>query len=368
MNGPNPLLRLISLGQSFWWDALSRRDLRNGEIARMRDQNGMRGITSNPSIFHAAIAESEDYDAEVRRLAGEKMDREAIFWELAVEDIRAACEILRPVYDASEAQDGYVSLEVDPRLAHQTEATVAEAKRLHEWVHAPNLMIKIPGTPEGIPAIRETLIAGIPVNVTLLFSQDAHLAAMGAYVEALETRVAAGQDVRGIASVASFFVSRVDTLVDELLGPTKEALHGRAAVANAKLAYRNFEGFFAGPRWEKLAAAGSQLQRPLWASTSTKNPSYRDVLYVEELIGPHTVNTMPTTTLEAFADHGEAKEDAVRTGVDEAQQFLEQLEAEGISMVAVTDQLLSEGVEKFEKSFELLLGSIEEKATALARD
>jgi transaldolase len=367
MTDSNPLLRLLSLGQSFWWDALSRRDLRNGEVARMRDEGGMRGITSNPAIFHSAIAKSNDYDLEVRRLAKEGLDREAIFWQLAVEDIREACEVLRPVYDASEGEDGYVSLEVDPRLAHDTETTVAEARRLYDLVDAPNLMIKIPGTPAGIPAIRKTLAGGIPVNVTLLFSQQAHIDAMQAYMDALEERVEAGQPVRGVASVASFFVSRVDTLVDQLIGDEHAALRGRAAVANARLAYRNFEAEFSGSRWEKLEAAGARVQRPLWASTSTKDPSYRDVIYVEELIGAHTVNTMPTVTVEAFADHGEADADRICEGVDEAATFMTDLEAAGVSMTEVTDRLLSEGVEKFETSFAQLLDSIDEKARELAQ-
>ncbi len=367
MNRSNPLLRLLSLGQSFWWDALSRRDLKNGEVEGMRDRMGMRGITSNPAIFHRAIAKSTDYDREVRRLASDGLDREAIFWQLAVEDIRDACEILRPVYDASEREDGYVSLEVDPRLARNPEATVAEAHRLHDWVDAPNLMIKIPATPEGMPAIRQVLADGISVNVTLVFSQEAHVEAMRAYVDALEERHRAGKSLDSVASVASFFVSRVDSLVDSKLGEEQSGLRGRAAVANAKLAYRNFEEFFRGPKWEGLSAAGARVQRPLWASTSTKDPRYRDVLYVEELIGPDTVNTMPTVTVEAFADHGEARADAVREGLREAEELFAALESAGISMAAITEQLLEEGVEKFEGSFEALLDSIDEKAKQLAQ-
>jgi transaldolase len=333
----------------------------------MRDEAGMRGITSNPSIFQTAIAKSTDYDEAVRELAAQDKDREEIFWELAVEDIREACEILRPVYDASEAADGYVSLEVDPRLAHDTEATIAEARRLHDWVDAPNLMIKIPGTPAGMPAIRQCLAEGISVNVTLLFSAQAHIEAMRAYLEAMEERAAAGLDLSSIASVASFFVSRVDTLVDQLLGPDRTSLHGRAAVANARLAYRNFEREFSGERWQRLADKGARVQRPLWASTSTKNPEYRDVLYVEELVGEHTVNTMPTVTVEAFADHGEARPQAVKEDLEGCEALMEELEAEGIAMPEVTARLLEEGVEKFESSFVHLLASIDEKAQALTQ-
>lgn len=370
MTGANPLLELHPAGQSFWWDALSRRDLQNGEVARMRDENGMRGITSNPSIFQKALAEGEQYDEGVARLLREGRDREEIFWELAVEDIRAACEILHPVYDGSGGADGFVSLEVDPRLAHDTDSTLAEARRLDEWVDRPNLMIKIPGTPEGMPAVRQALREGIHVNVTLLFSQEAHRQTMEAYLEALEERREAGDDPGSVASVASFFVSRVDTLVDEKLEALDDAdalaLRGRAAVANARLAYQNFLETFSGPRWDELSAAGARVQRPLWASTSTKNPAYRDVIYVEELVGPHTVNTMPTATVEAFRDHGRVRPLAITEAQDEARETLDRIEALGISMESVTDQLLREGVRKFEESFEGLLDSLDAKTRRMS--
>ena len=370
MTGANPLLELHPAGQSFWWDALSRRDLQNGEVARMRDENGMRGITSNPSIFQKALAEGEQYDEGVARLLREGRDREEIFWELAVEDIRAACEILRAVYDGSGGADGFVSLEVDPRLAHDTDSTLAEARRLNEWVDRPNLMIKIPGTPEGMPAVRQALREGIHVNVTLLFSQEAHRQTMEAYLEALEERREAGDDPGSVASVASFFVSRVDTLVDEKLEALDDAdalaLRGRAAVANARLAYQNFLETFSGPRWDELSAAGARVQRPLWASTSTKNPAYRDVIYVEELVGPHTVNTMPTATVEAFRDHGRVRPLAITEAQDEARETLDRIEALGISMESVTDQLLREGVRKFEESFEGLLDSLDAKTRRMS--
>lgn len=369
MSSSNSLIALHALGQSFWWDALSRRDLRNGEIARMRDENGLRGITSNPAIFHTAVSSGNDYDDAIAAFAREGHDAEAIFWKLAVADIQEACDVLRPVYDRSEAEDGYVSLEVDPHFAHDTERTLYEARRLWTEVDRPNLMIKIPGTPEGVPAIREALSEGINVNVTLLFSPHAHVDVMHAYIEAMEARLARDLPLSTVAGVASFFVSRVDSLVDERLqerGGAALELRGKAGVANARVAYANFERVFSGERWQRLAAAGARVQRPLWASTSTKNPEYPDTLYVQELIGPHTVNTMPTNTLQAWLDHGEPAAATVRHHRDQALADLAAIEAAGISMDEITAELLEDGVKKFEDAFDKLLASVNEKMQSIS--
>ncbi len=360
MTAKNPLMALHDLGQSFWWDQLSRRELQEGLVERMRDENGMRGITSNPAIFQKSLQDGDVYDAGIARLFAQGHDAEAVFWSLAVDDIRRACDVLAPVYDASGGADGFVSLEVDPRLAHDTETTLQEARRLWGEVDRPNLMIKIPGTPEGVPAIRTALTEGINVNVTLLFAPQAHIDVMHAYVDAVEARHAAGASIDDVAGVASFFVSRVDTLVDTKL-PEGSPLRGKAGVANAKVAYANFEEVFGSDRWKALEAAGARVQRPLWASTSTKDPSYRDTIYVEELIGPDTVNTMPTVTLEAWLDHGEPEANTVKRDVDEARRVFEDLSAAGVDFDAVTAQLLREGVEKFETAFAGLIESIDTK-------
>ena len=359
MNASNPLVALHDLGQSFWWDQLSRREIQDGSVERMRDDNGMRGITSNPAIFQKSLTDGDVYDADAKKLFGQGLDREAVFWRLGVDDIQRACDILRPVYDASHGEDGFVSLEVDPRLAHDTDTTLSEAKRLWEEVERPNLMIKIPGTPEGVPAIREALIAGINVNVTLLFAPKAHIDVMNAYVEAIEARHRDGKSIDDVASVASFFVSRVDALVDSKL-PDDSPLRSKAGVANARVAYANFLEVFGGDRWKTLAAAGARVQRPLWASTSTKDPSLPDTLYVAELIGRDTVNTMPTNTAEAWLDHGEPRADAVQEDVDGARAVFEGLASAGVDFDAVTDQLLREGVEKFESAFDALLKAVDE--------
>lgn len=364
----SPLARLHDFGQSFWWDSLSRRALDDGTILRLRDEDGMRGITSNPSIFQAAIAGSQDYDVGVRALAAAGDDVDQIFWKLAVQDIQDACAQLRPVHDDSDGADGFVSLEVDPRLAHDAQRTLEEAERLWNWVDRPNLMVKVPATPEGIPAIQAALEKGININVTLLFSREAYRAVMEAYLSALEARSARGESLAGIASVASFFVSRLDSLVDsrleEIGTPQALALCGKAAVANAKLAYQDFLEVFAAERWEALAAAGARVQRPLWASTSTKNPKYPDTLYIDPLIGRDSVNTIPTVTVDAYRDHGDPAADRVLEHVKESSHNLHEIETLGISMVAATDQLLREGVEKFEQSFEELLEVLREKARA----
>ncbi len=366
----NPLRRLHDHGQSFWWDSLSRHALDKGELKRMRDEDGVRGITSNPTIFHEAIARSDDYDAAIVRLAGEGKRPAEIFWELAVLDIKDACAVLRPVYDESEGGDGFVSLEVDPHLAYDAAATVAQAKALWQRVGCPNLMIKIPGTAQGLPAIRECLTAGLNVNVTLLFAQRAHEDVMLAYLDALEERVRRDQPVDRIASVASFFVSRVDSLVDARLDATgtdlAKALRGKAAIANARQAYQNFLRIFSGKRWKTLVAKGARVQRPLWASTSTKDKAYSDVMYVETLIGRDTVNTMPTATIAAYRDHGQPAPDRVLQDADWAITLFRKLAALGLDMDEITELLLRDGVDKFAKSFDDLLASLQEKAQRLS--
>lgn len=366
----NPLIQLHDLGQSFWWDTLSRAGVRDGTVARMRDENGMRGITSNPAIFQKALAGSADYDQDIEALSGEGLDTEAIFWRLAVADIQDACDVLAPVHGSSGGADGFVSLEVDPRLAHDAERTLSEARRLWAEVDRRNLMIKIPGTPEGVGAVREALIEGINVNVTLLFSPAAHEAVMHAHADALEKRLELGLPVDAVDSVASFFVSRVDSAVDaalEAAGGEALALRGKAAVANAKVAYAKFVAFSASERWQKLAAAGARPQRPLWASTSTKNPEYPDTIYVQELIGRDTVNTMPTNTVEAWRDHGRPVADTVLEDSDGARALFADLHALGIDFEAITDQLLVDGVRQFEDAFATLLGELQQKTPGAAR-
>lgn len=360
MSASNPLVALHTLGQSFWWDQLSRREIQDGSVARMRDENGMRGITSNPAIFQKSLTDGDVYDADAARLFAEGLDTEAVFWRLAVADIQRACDILRPVFDESHGDDGYVSLEVDPRLAHDTDRTLSEARRLWGEVDRPNLMIKIPGTPEGVPAIRDALIDGININVTLLFAPQAHVDVMHAYLDALEARQRDGKSVRDVASVASFFVSRVDAMIDGQLAEDSP-LRGKAGVANARIAYANFMEIFGSARWKALAAEGARVQRPLWASTSTKDPSYPDTMYVEELIGRDTVNTMPTNTAEAWLDHGVLRADSVQHDLDGARAVFTQLADAGVDFDDVTAKLLREGVDKFEQAFDALLKAVDEK-------
>jgi transaldolase len=366
---------LHAAGQSLWLDYIDRAMLRNGDLARRIREDALTGMTSNPTIFEKALAEGDAYDAQLAALPAGLDDRDA-FFALAASDVRDACDAFRGVYDATQAVDGYVSLEVSPDLARDAAGTVAEARRLWAAVDRPNLMIKVPGTVEGAEAIRQLITDGINVNVTLLFALDAHARVIEAYVAGLEARVAAGLPVDRIASVASFFISRVDSAVDKALAgrgaalPEQAAacaaLQGKAAIANARLAYRLVQQAFAGPRWEPLAAAGARLQRPLWASTSTKNPAYRDVLYVEELVGPDTVNTLPPATLEAFRDHGEVRPGSVTEAVDGALGTLAALEAHGIALAEVTDTLLREGLAAFELSFVTLLAGLRAKRAALA--
>jgi transaldolase len=374
----SPLHELHALGQSVWLDYIRRGILDNGELEEMIRRYDLRGVTSNPSIFQQAIGDSDDYDDAFDFLAGDQAEGPEAYESLAVEDISRACELFRAVYDASGRADGFVSLEVSPELAHDTQGTLEEARRLWQAVGQPNLMIKVPGTDAGLPAIEQLIAEGFNVNITLLFSVRNHEQVMEAYLRGLERRMESGGALDHVASVASFFVSRVDSAVDAKLEKLAAAapddaakqrllgLRGKAAVANAKLAYARFQEIFSGDRWERLAAAGAQVQRPLWASTSTKNPDYRDVIYVEELIGPHTVNTMPLNTIDAFADHGIARR-TVDADVEGARADLAALAEAGIDMDAVTDQLQREGVEKFAASFRDLLSSVQAKLTRVGQ-
>jgi transaldolase len=369
----NNLDRLHKLGQSPWYDNISRDLLDSGEIRHLV-QIGIRGMTSNPAIFKSAITSSQSYDSQLRDLIRPGIPATEIFEALAVEDIRDACDILRPIFDSSQHVDGFVSLEVSPLLASDTESTVAEAERLRPMVDRPNLFIKIPATSEGVPAIEECLYRGYPINITLIFSRAMYERVMEAYLSALERRAAEGKDIREVRSVASFFVSRVDTLVDKKLEKLAaeasdpeaiRALMGKAGVANAKLAYQDYKRIFGSERYQKLEQQGAMVQRPLWASTSTKNPAYPDTLYVDNLIGPDTVNTMPAETVNAFIEHGVVAL-TIEQGIEEAQADIAALEAVGISMDAVTQELLDEGVRKFAEPYEALLAAIDEKVSQMA--
>jgi transaldolase len=361
---PSPLQQLHEHGQSVWIDYLSRPFVEDGELAELI-REGVRGVTSNPTIFQGAIAEGDAYDDQLREVLQSEDEPKEIFLALAVRDIQAACDVLRPVHDEGGGQDGWVSLEVDPNLAHDTEGTIEEAARLHALVDRPNLLVKIPATPEGLPAIEETIARGIPVNVTLIFSLERHRAVAQAYVRGLQRLVEGGGDPGRIASVASFFVSRVDTEADKRLDEAGHPeLKGKLAIANAKLAYQSYKEIFSGSDWEALAAKGATAQRCLWASTSTKNPEYRDVIYVEELIGRDTVNTMPRETAKAFADHGEVR-DTLEQDVESARKLLDDLKAAGIDYDDVVAVLEREGVEKFAKSFQELFSDVEDKRDRL---
>ncbi|MBI5946191.1 MAG: bifunctional transaldolase/phosoglucose isomerase [Chloroflexi bacterium] len=352
--------KLTSLGQSLWYDNIQRKLIENGELKAMIQRGDIRGVTSNPTIFQNAIAKTNDYDAALIPLAWSGWDAEKIFWQLAIEDIQEACDLFRPLYDETKGGDGYVSLEVSPYLANETDATAKQAKELWERVNRPNLMVKIPATKAGIPAIRQTIAAGINVNVTLIFSLERYAEVMDAYLSGLEDRASQNLPVNMIASVASFFVSRVDTKIDPKL-PNDSNLLGKAAIANAKLAYAAFEEIFTSARFATLKARfGARVQRPLWASTGTKNPAYSDTVYVDNLIGPDTVNTVPPATLDAFRDHGNASITITR-GLDEAKNQIAELESAGISMKQVTDELEDEGVKSFADAFKVLLDVVEDR-------
>lgn len=360
------LHELSELGQSVWIDYLSRKMLREGELERMMREDAIVGVTSNPTIFQKAISAGDAYDEQLREILAEERDPKEIFVRLAAKDVGDACDLLRRVWDEGSGRDGYVSLEVDPNLAYETEATIAEAQRLHELLERPNLFVKIPATEAGLPAIEEMIARGRPINVTLIFSLDRYGEVAEAYVRGIERLVESGGDPNTVTSVASFFVSRVDTEADRRLDELggHDELKGKLAIANAKLAYQRYKQIFAGGRWEALAAAGATPQRCLWASTSTKNPAYRDVLYVEELIGPDTVNTMPEETVRAFQDHGRVAL-TLEQGVDEAERVLERLAEAGIDYDDVTATLEREGVEKFADSFRELLDGIRAKSGEL---
>ena len=364
-------------GQSAWQDDISRDMLNQGAIARAISETGIRGLTSNPTIFEKAIAAGNAYDDSVAALVAQGLEDADIFESVAVADIQAACDLFRDLYDSSNGGDGFVSIEVSPLGARDAERTAADARRLWQSVNRPNLMVKIPGTIEGSPVIQQMLDEGININVTLLFSVEAYERVARAYIDALTARHARGEAIDRIASVASFFVSRVDALVDKQLDALTDAtadeakkaeltaLKGKAAIANAKLAYKAFQDLFAGSDWETLAAGGAKVQRPLWASTSVKNPTYPDTLYVDELIGPDTVNTMPRPTIVAFLDHGTVAR-TIDTGVAEAAATMAALAAAGIDFQAVTDQLEDEGIAAFVKSFDSLLSGVASKRAQLA--
>jgi len=364
----NSIKKLYQLGQSIWYDNIERRLLENGELAGMIERGEIYGITSNPSIFHNAIAKSDDYDAALIPLAKRSVSKEEIYENLAVADIQTACDLFRPLYDATDGGDGYVSLEVSPYLAHDTAGTIDDAARLWNWVDRPNLMIKIPATKEGLPAITASIAAGINVNVTLIFSIERYKEVMEAYLSGLENRLAAGQLIDRIASVASFFVSRIDSNVDkrlDVIGNEKaSALQGKIAVANAKLAYAVHKTIFTGERWEGLRGVGANVQRALWASTSTKNPAYPDTKYVDELIGPKTVNTVPPATLIAFEDHGTI-DLTLEADLNAAQAAMDGLAALGVSIEEVTQELEDQGVQAFAEAFTALLESVESRRKAV---
>jgi transaldolase/glucose-6-phosphate isomerase len=370
MDEMNPLHELLQAGQSYWLDNLTRSMIRSGELERRVREEGLRGVTSNPAIFNKAISADEHYEEQIARLAAEGRSIQGIYEELVVRDIQDACDVLRPVWEDSGGVDGYVSLEVSPYLAHHTEATVDEACRLHDWVERPNVLIKIPGTAAGVPAIEECIYRGVSVNVTLLFSLSSYEAIALAYVRGLERRRDDGRRLDDVTSLASFFLSRIDSLADQLVGqrispegraePRPERLLGKAAVANAKLAYRRFRELTATDRWLALAADGARVQRMLWASTSTKNPLYGDVRYVEPLIGPETVNTLPDETIAAFADHGRVSV-SVSDGLEDAERTVDDLGKAGIDFGRVTWQLENEGVQKFIEPFDKLMATIADR-------
>ncbi|HXJ04611.1 MAG TPA: transaldolase [Candidatus Acidoferrum sp.] len=364
--GTNPLKALLSFGQSPWMDYIRRDLLTGGELKKYIDNDGLRGMTSNPAIFEKAIVGSNLYSDILTSPEAKNLSAKGLFDKIAIRDVQEACDIFKPIYSQTNGRDGYVSHEVSPDLANDTKATIEEARRLWKLVNRPNVMIKIPATPEGIPAIRQTLEEGLNINITLLFAQSAYETVAEAFLAALEARSAKGQDISRIASVASFFVSRIDTLVDskvdeKLKSATDarqktllESLRGKIAIANAKLTYKKYQELFGNARWKALAAKGAQTQRLLWASTSTKNPKYRDVLYVEELIGADTVDTIPPATFDAFRDHGKLRA-SLTEDVDAARKTMEDLANAGLSMREVTDKLLLDGVNLFADAFKKLL-------------
>src|SRR3982074_2505589 len=372
----NPVKALENQGQAVWLDFLARGFVAKGDLKKLIDTDGVKGVTSNPSIFEKAIGSSDEYDGAIAQ-ALKSGDRPVaqLFEQLAIEDIQNAADVLRPVYDQLKGGDGFVSLEVSPYLAMDTKGTIAEAERLWKEVGRKNLMVKVPATPEGLPAIQHLIGEGISINITLLFSQKVYVQVAEAYLAGLEKYVGSGGDPSHVASVASFFVSRIDSAVDKQLDdriakandPTEKArlaaLKGKVAIANAKMAYQDYKKLFSGPRWDKLAAKGAKPQRLLWASTGTKNKDYSDVLYVEELIGPNTVNTVPPATLDAFRDHGTPR-DSLEENIEEAKQVLAELEKSGISLDAITEELVKDGVKLFADAADKLYGAVANKRAA----
>ncbi len=371
--GANPLKGLLAYGQSPWLDFIRRNILLNGDLKKMINEDGLRGMTSNPAIFEKAITAGDDYNDIIKAPDAKSSSAMALYEKIAIRDVQDACDIFKAVHTETKGRDGYVSLEVSPNLAFDTQGTIEEARRLWKAVGRPNVMIKIPATPQGVPAIRQALEDGINVNITLLFAQSAYEQVAEAFLAALEARAAKGQDISHIASVASFFVSRIDSLVDSKIDAMLktetdaakkarlESLLGKVAIANARRTYQKYQELFGGPRWKALAAKGAQTQRLLWASTSTKNPKYRDVIYVEELIGADTVDTIPPATFDAFRDHGKLRP-SLTEGVDAAHKTMADLEAAGISMKEVTDKLLADAVKLFQDPFKSLLDSIAKHA------
>ena len=371
--GANPLKNLLAYGQSPWLDFIRRNIILNGDLKKMIDNDGLRGMTSNPAIFEKAITAANDYDDIINDPASKSLDAKGVYEKIAIRDVQDVADLFRGVYNDTKKYDGYVSLEVSPLLASDTQGTIDEARRLWKTVNRPNVMIKVPGTAAGLPAIRRLLEDGININITLLFAQSFYEQVAEAYLAALEARAAKGQDISGIASVASFFVSRIDTLIDKKIEEKLKAaadpkqrellsgLEGKVAIANAKCTYEKYGQLFGGPRWKALAAKGARTQRLLWASTSTKNPKYRDVLYVEELIGADTVNTLPPATFDAFRDHGRLR-NSLTENVAAAHQTMQDLEKAGISMKQVTDQLVVDAVRLFAEPFNSLLAAIAKHA------
>jgi transaldolase len=370
----SPLLKLKALGQSIWMDYIRRNMITSGQLKQLIDEDGLCGITSNPSIFEKAIAESSDYDEAIRALALAGKKTLDIYEAITVEDIRMAADVLRPTYDRLEGRDGFVSLEVNPRLAYDTQGTIAEARKLWAELQRPNVFIKVPATREGLPAVKQLISEGVNVNITLLFGLPRYREVAEAYIGGLEERAAKGRPLENVASVASFFLSRIDVLVDPLLekimaagsprAETARAIHGQTAIASAKLAYSIFKEIFSDERFSALRAKNARTQRVLWASTSTKNPEYPDLKYVEPLIGPNTINTLPLETIEAYRDHGEPAQ-RLEADLDAARMILDHLAELGIDINAVTEQLEREGVEKFMKPHEKLIQALESRRLAL---
>lgn len=368
----NKLVELKEYGQSYWLDNLTRGKIQSGELERRVKEQGLRGITSNPSIFFKAFSSGSDYDDQIRALAKEGKTAEEIYDAMTVKDVQDACDILRPVYDESGGTDGFVSLEVSPYLARDTEGSMKDARRLYKMVGKDNCLIKIPGTKEGVPAIEQMLYEGVNINITLLFSIQRYVEVAEAYVRAVKRRAEEGSGVDKTVSVASFFLSRIDTLADQILSeydipvnqkkdPSPASLKGKAAIASAKIAYQHFKEIFSGGQWENLKSKGAHPQRVLWASTSTKDPSFSDVLYVNSLIGPHTINTLPDKTIEAFADHGVLKKDAIEEGLEEAKGTFAKLKEYDVDIDFVTRYLEYEGIWKFMQSYDELIDGLEQK-------